>query len=81
MLHNGNLTDCLSAFGFCTSEIYSRFFSSGLNKYDIRTTSEIPQDFMLYLAKPEIMTAIGAQKTFSNCSNDVGLRFTFQGDL
>jgi len=68
------------------SKFYSHFLNSGLNLYDIRTSNTTietypPSDYKSYLAKPEIITAIGALKNYTMCSNDSTERFIFQGDL
>ncbi|GBB92254.1 hypothetical protein RclHR1_01990026 [Rhizophagus clarus] len=81
------LADCVNAAETCLySKFYSHFVSSGLNPYDIRTSIETvttypPRDYEIYLTKSEIMTAIGAQKNYVNCSDDSFTRFRFQGDL
>jgi hypothetical protein len=61
--------------------ISSHFVNSGLSVYDIRTTADVPLDYKIYFAKPEVMSAIGAQKSFTNCSMNVNTNFILQGDL
>jgi hypothetical protein len=79
--------DCINAVKTCFfSKFYSHFINTGLNAYDIRTSIETaftypPRDYEIYLTKPEIMAAIGAQKNYVNCSEDSFDRFVFQGDL
>lgn len=58
---------------------------TGLNFYDIRTSITTkdtypPSDYMLYLAKPEVMKAIGAQQNYVNCSMDTNSLFYINGD-
>jgi len=61
------LKDCKLADDFCVSTSDARFATSRLNPFDIRTPLETketypPNDFELYLAKPEIKVAIGCTK-------------------
>ncbi|PKY13221.1 alpha/beta-hydrolase [Rhizophagus irregularis] len=81
----GIVKDCISAENFCilASDLY--FIKTGLNPYDIRTSITTkntypPSDYMLYLAKPEVMKAIGAQKNYVNCSMDTFDLFYTNGD-
>ncbi|RIA89247.1 prepro-carboxypeptidase Z [Glomus cerebriforme] len=76
----GNLTDCVPPEEFCMN-IPNHYNNSGLSDYDVRTSAELPQDYMFYLSKPDVMTAIGAQNPFSNCSMDTYARFFLQGDF
>ncbi|PKC05641.1 alpha/beta-hydrolase [Rhizophagus irregularis] len=55
--------------------------NSGLSVYDVRTTADLPLDYQVYFAKPEVMSAIGAQKSFTNCSLNVYASFYLQGDM
>ncbi|RIA89249.1 prepro-carboxypeptidase Z [Glomus cerebriforme] len=80
----GTLTDCVLIEDHCivdTSKYLSFFKNSGLNPFDIRTTADLPHEYTFYLAKPEIMAAIGAQKNYTDCSDDIFQRFYYQGDL
>ncbi|CAG8455131.1 3015_t:CDS:2 [Rhizophagus irregularis] len=83
----GNVVDCINAIETCLfSKYYSHFINSGLNPFDIRTSIATintypPKDYEIYLTKPEIMAAIGAQKNYANCSKDSFDRFVYQGDL
>lgn len=79
------MKDCISAENFCilASDLY--FIKTGLNPYDIRTSITTkntypPSDYMLYLANPEVMKAIGAQKNYVNCSMDTFDLFYTNGD-
>ncbi|GBC13319.1 uncharacterized protein OCT59_010572 [Rhizophagus irregularis] len=81
----GIVKDCISAENFCilASDLY--FIKTGLNPYDIRTSITTkntypPSDYMLYLANPEVMKAIGAQKNYVNCSMDTFDLFYTNGD-
>ncbi|RIA89248.1 Alpha/Beta hydrolase protein [Glomus cerebriforme] len=78
---SGNSADCVSAYHFCSYEVYFHYFNSGLSVYDVRTTTDVPGDYMLYLAKPEVLTAIGAQKKFINCSVAIDHDFINKGDF
>ncbi|GBC06857.1 hypothetical protein RclHR1_00710008 [Rhizophagus clarus] len=72
--------DCFQAGNFCENFTATYFGKTGLNFYDVRSKSGLPDDYMLYLAKPEVMTAIGVHNTFANCSHTVSNNFFNQGD-
>ncbi|GBC01292.1 hypothetical protein RclHR1_04130008 [Rhizophagus clarus] len=81
----GILKDCVLADNFCNSKSDPYFSKAGLNPYDIRTSITTlstypPEDYMIYLAKPEVMTAIGAQKKYVNCSLITNELFYANGD-
>ena len=61
---------------------YNYFNKTGLSVYDVRTSEDPPADYVIYLNKPEVMKAIGAQKPIVNCLlvNQVILRFVSSGD-
>ncbi|PKK78587.1 alpha/beta-hydrolase [Rhizophagus irregularis] len=83
----GNLTDCILAEQLCEfGDFNSHFVNTGLNAYDIRTLNTTkdtfpPNDYKLYLARPEIRTAIGVFKNYTDCIDDIYIRFILQGDL
>jgi len=76
----GDLIQCANAADAC-SQVSQYFRDTGLSAYDVRTTSDMPFDYQTYFAKPEVMTAIGAQKSFTNCSDNAYISFVLQGDL
>ncbi|CAB4416016.1 unnamed protein product [Rhizophagus irregularis] len=76
----GEALDCIAAEGTCMN-ISSHYIDSGLSVYDVRTTADLPLDYQVYFAKPEVMSAIGAQKSFTNCSLNVYAGFYLQGDM
>ena len=74
----GQISECVKSEVICTN--FSNYFNkTGLSVYDVRTSEGPPADHVIYLNKPEVMTAIGAQKSFVNCSTNVGQRFSSQG--
>ncbi|GBC06855.1 hypothetical protein RclHR1_00710006 [Rhizophagus clarus] len=75
-----NKDDCTEAETIC-KDVPSGYDKTGLNEYDIRSNTDVSDDYTLYLAKPEIMTAIGAHKTFVNCSSDIYYSFVNKGDF
>lgn len=83
----GDLTDCVLAEGLCESgDFHSHFVNTGLNVYDIRTpytTKDTfpPNYYKFYLARPEIRTAIGAFKNYTDCIHDTYISFFLQGDM
>ena len=82
----GSSEDCVNAEDFCYFRFAFHFYlHSGLNGYDIRTSNETastnpPPDYNLYLAKPEILAAIRAQRNYTECSGETYDPFFFNGD-
>lgn len=73
------------ATGFCEYKYRTAFIDiTGKTPFDIRASKTShtipPEDYMLYLAKPEIMADIGAQKNYENCSIPLMFKFIYSGD-
>jgi hypothetical protein len=70
--------------GFCEYNYRIAFIDiTGKSPTDIRASNThtiSPEDYMLYLAKPEIMADIGAQKNYESCSMALMLKFVYSGD-
>ncbi|GES81586.1 putative carboxypeptidase S1 [Rhizophagus clarus] len=75
-----NANDCLQAGNICENFTSTYYGKTGLSFYDVRSKSDLPNDYILYLAKPEVMTAIGVHHTFVTCSDTVYNNFFNRGD-
>ncbi|GES86559.1 putative carboxypeptidase S1 [Rhizophagus clarus] len=76
-----NANDCYQAGKFCDKVTADIVYNKTGLVYDVRKITVPPTDYMLYLDKPEVMTAIGAHNTLTKCPNDIVYNnFMKQGD-
>ncbi|GBB93439.1 hypothetical protein RclHR1_21710001 [Rhizophagus clarus] len=75
-----NTNDCQQA-EFTCSDYFFNYNKTGLSVYDVRSKADVSNDYMIYLENPKVMTAIGAQKTFTNLSYSVAANFKSTGDF
>jgi len=75
---------CMDAIGICDNNILGGVVdSSDFNVYDLRKGSgdTFPlETFQTYLRDPSVMTAIGANKKYQECSDVVNSDFYATGD-
>ncbi|KZV59826.1 serine carboxypeptidase [Peniophora sp. CONT] len=79
--------NCEAASSFCSSEIMSPFFTTGLNVYDISRPCEDPEHLCYsvtgeisgYLSRPDVRELLGVDShvppVFSSCNNDINSGF------
>ncbi|ORX54150.1 peptidase S10, serine carboxypeptidase [Hesseltinella vesiculosa] len=78
----GANADCVSATSWCMTNVQMIYKNSKRSIYDIRTSSDPPENYVTYLNKPEVQKAIGATPmTFQACSSGVNSRFSQTGDF
>ncbi|KAF2826062.1 putative carboxypeptidase S1 [Ophiobolus disseminans] len=80
----GSNFDCATADRACAAVVETPLYSMiDFDIYDIRKASnnnEPPNDFLQYLKDPQVLKAIGAKKTFTECSSEISRRFVATGD-
>lgn len=76
--------DCATADRACNAVIERPLYSIiDFDLYDIREPSdnkEPPNNYLAYLQDPQILKAIGAKKTYTECSSEISQRFIATGD-
>ncbi|RIB27589.1 carboxypeptidase S1, CPD-S1 [Gigaspora rosea] len=76
--------DCSKADNYCYDKYFTPFAQNlKCNIDDIRTSydSSLKEDYINYLSKPEVMSAIGAKTKYVECSDTAYLAFTDTADL
>ncbi|CAG8839566.1 38535_t:CDS:2, partial [Gigaspora margarita] len=76
--------DCSNADNYCYDNYFSLFAQNlNCNIDDIRTSydSSLPEDYINFLSKPEVMSAIGAKTQYIECNPDAYIAFTNTADL
>ncbi|CAG8523259.1 5693_t:CDS:10 [Dentiscutata heterogama] len=76
--------DCSSADDYCYDHVFTPFASNlNCNIDDIRASwdSSPPEDYINYLSRPDVMSAIGAKIQYTECSDDAYMAFTETADL
>ncbi|CAG8627740.1 11119_t:CDS:10 [Dentiscutata erythropus] len=76
--------DCSNADDYCYNNVFTPFVSNlNCNIDDIKATwdSSPDEDYLNYLARPEVMSAIGVKTPYTECSNDAYMAFTETADL
>ncbi|KAJ3000216.1 hypothetical protein HDV02_000129 [Globomyces sp. JEL0801] len=77
---------CVPASEFCSDAMETAFSKTFLNSYDIRLEpnstkfTDMSADLEAWLAKKEVKSALGVEKTHIHCSDPVGVDFATQGD-
>jgi hypothetical protein len=75
---------CNIADNDCYSAVDTAIYSAGdFDPYDVREPSDDPyppQNYVDYLARADVRTAIGAVGTYTDCSSGVGNAFSNTGD-
>ncbi|KAI9847248.1 MAG: hypothetical protein M1838_000962 [Thelocarpon superellum] len=81
---SGSDQDCSNAQQTCYSEIEGALTQVGdFDVYDVRAPSNDPnppETYSSYLSSSSVMKAIGAQSSYTECSNPVGNQFSETGD-
>ncbi|CAG8757553.1 31758_t:CDS:2, partial [Racocetra persica] len=77
--------DCSNADDYCFDKVFVPFARNlNCNIYDVRGPPSDPMpppDYINYLTKPEVMSAIGAKTQYVECSQTAYLAFTNTADL
>ena len=76
--------DCSNADNYCYDNYFSLFAKNlNCNIDDIRTSydSSLPEDYINFLSKPEVMSAIGAKTQYIECNPNAYIAFTDTADL
>ncbi|KAF0462445.1 prepro-carboxypeptidase Z [Gigaspora margarita] len=76
--------DCSNADNYCYDNYFTQFAENlNCNIDDIRTSydSSLAEDYINYLSKPEVMSAIGAKTQYVECSDTAYLAFTDTADF
>ncbi|KAF0367612.1 prepro-carboxypeptidase Z [Gigaspora margarita] len=76
--------DCSNADNYCYDNYFSLFAQNlNCNIDDIRTSydSSLPEDYINFLSKPEVMSAIGAKTQYIECNPDAYIAFTNTADF
>jgi carboxypeptidase C (cathepsin A) len=80
----GSDETCSIADNDCYSAVDTAIYSAGdFDPYDVREPSDDPyppQNYVDYLARADVRTAIGAVGTYTDCSSGVGNAFSNTGD-
>ncbi|RDL36031.1 Carboxypeptidase [Venustampulla echinocandica] len=75
---------CSEAQDMCRSSVQVTIINAAnFNPYDVRAPYSDPYPpttYINYLSAPEVMTAIGAKSTYSECSNTAATKFYKTGD-
>ena len=81
---NGSDASCSSAGNACYNAVEGPLtFIADYDVYDIRAPSddpEPPENYVKYLASPDVVKAIGAKSVYSECSDPAGSMFGPSGD-
>jgi carboxypeptidase C (cathepsin A) len=79
----GHDQECNAAMDVCLDGFYTALNTNDIDVYDIRAPNNDPNppaDFVLYLADPAVMKAIGANSSFQYCSSDANELIVNTGD-
>ena len=81
---SGSNDDCSNAQNTCYGEIEGPLSQAGdFDVYDIQAPSNDPnppKTYSTYLQNSDVVKAIGAQSTYTECSNSAGNGFSQTGD-
>ncbi|KAH6647100.1 Alpha/Beta hydrolase protein [Truncatella angustata] len=75
---------CEQAYNTCSEDIDDVIYNSAdFDPYDVRASSNDPnppETYATYLARADVVKAIGAQSTYQECPNSVNQKFFTTGD-